>query len=424
MAATFTYAACYEIDACCVTPLRTGGPDGDPEAILESWDGTALLQASSLAGALRGWLESSRYAALSEALFGSQKAAGHLMVSDGRFDRASERYIRPRLRINRQTGTADDGGKFDTAHVGSGGEFRFTLTWLGLGPNEKELTAVEQMLGALNAGEIRLGAQKSNGFGRVRLAVRRRNFDLTDARDRADWLAGRCSGTPVSLPEGAESRRVTFLVSGKADSLLVKSGAPLPQKDGSSYMPNLTEGGRAVLPGSSIKGAVRSRAGVIADLLGLGSDAVDEFFGRGAEENDNGKPGRIFFEDACLANEKKKQITRIRINRFTGGVIRGGLFTEEPLSCGVEMRVTAPNHPEACALLLYALRDLGLGLYNLGSGGSIGRGYLTVREIKAVTPDGKQSRLLFDENRHCSAEDPDGVFRGWLRELGGTCHEA
>lgn len=424
MAATYTYAVRYEIDAACRTPLRTGGSDGDPEAILESRDGTALLQASSLAGALRGWLEASRYSSLTEALFGSQKVSGHLIVSDGVFDQTAERYTRPRLRINGKTGTADDGGKFDVAHIGSGSRFRFSLTWLGKGCDQDELTAVEQMLGALDAGEIRLGAQKSNGFGRVQLSVRRRAFDLTDRQDRADWLAGRCSGASMVLPKTAECRRVAFLVSGKADSLLVKAGAPLPKEGSGTYTPNLTEGSRAVLPGSSVKGAVRARAEMIAGLLGLEPGTTDEFFGRGAEGDDTGRPGQIFFEDARLTGEKKQQITRIRINRFTGGVIRGGLFTEEPLSCGVELRITAPDDPRVCALLLYALRDLGLGLYNLGSGGSVGRGYLTVQEIRATAPDGKQSRLLFDGKNRCSAEDSDGVFRGWLRELGGTCHEA
>ena len=53
MAATYTYAVRYEAEARCSTPLRTGGSDGDTEQILRSCDGTALLQGSSIAGALR-----------------------------------------------------------------------------------------------------------------------------------------------------------------------------------------------------------------------------------------------------------------------------------------------------------------------------------------------------------------------------------
>ena len=120
MAVTYTYAVRYEVEAICRTPLRTGGTDGDPETILEGGDGTALLQASSLAGALRGWLESGQNTALAEVLFGSPKMAGHLLMSDGVFEKAAERFTRPRLRINGETGTADEGGKFDVAHIGSG----------------------------------------------------------------------------------------------------------------------------------------------------------------------------------------------------------------------------------------------------------------------------------------------------------------
>ena len=43
-------------------------------------------------------------------------------------------------------------------------------------------------LGAFNSGEIRLGAQKSNGFGRLTLCVRKRSYDLMNEADRAAWI--------------------------------------------------------------------------------------------------------------------------------------------------------------------------------------------------------------------------------------------
>lgn len=418
MAVTYTYAVRYEAEALCRTPLRTGGVDGDPQAVLENRDGTALLQGSSLAGALRAWLTVVD-ADMAETLFGSRKKAGHLLVSDGVFDQTAERYTRPRLRINGATGTADDGGKFDVAHIGSGSCFHFSLTWLGLKNSVEELAAVEQMLAALHSGEIRLGAQKSNGFGRVALNVRKQVFDMTDPADRTAWLEDSYRGTPLTLPKVTSARRVTFVVSGQADSLLVKAGAPLEKEGGGAYSPNLTEGGRAVLPGSSIKGAVRARVQIIADVLGFPPEKTEALFGRMSANGDNGRAGHVFFEDGRLSDEKRKQISRIRINRFTGGVIRGGLFTEEPLSCGVEFHISAPDEPAVCGLLLYALRDLGLGLYNLGSGSAIGRGYLSVQEIRITTPGGREASLQFDGERRCAALDPDGIFRAWLEEIGG-----
>ena len=417
MAATYTYAARYEAQARCATPLRTGGIDGDTERVLRSWDGTALLQGSSIAGALREHL-AALDPDMAEKLFGSQKQSGRLIVSDGVFDADAQCQTRPRLRIDGATGTAAEGGKFDVAHLAADSRFSFTLTWLGLTRDEGELRAVEGLLAALHSGQIRLGGQKSGGFGRVSLTVRRRCFDLTDPADRRAWLADEPADELLTLPEETGGGRVTFVLTGRADSLLIRSGAPLENGERrGAYTPNLTENGRPVLPGSSIKGAVRARAEQIAAALGLSKGRTEALFGRGAGAEDNGLPGQVFFEDGVITQPQKKQISRIRINRFTGGVIRGGLFTEEPLRCDLELRISAPDAPADCGLLLYALRDLGAGLYNLGSGGAIGRGYVQVDRLTATLSDGRRASLTFDRERRCTAEDPEDIFKTWLGAL-------
>lgn len=355
---------------------------------------------------------------MAERLFGSQKQSGHLIVSDGVFDADAQCQTRSRLRIDRATGTAAAGGKFDVAHLAADSRFSFTLTWLGLTRGEGELRAVEGLLAALHSGQIRLGGQKSGGFGRVRLTVRRRCFDLTDPADRRAWLADEPADELLTLPEETGGGRVTFVLTGRADSLLIRSGAPLENGERrGAYTPNLTENGRPVLPGSSIKGAVRARAEQIAAALGLSKGRTEALFGRGAGAEDNGLPGQVFFEDGVITQPQKKQISRIRINRFTGGVIRGGLFTEEPLRCDLELRISAPDAPADCGLLLHALRDLGAGLYNLGSGGAIGRGYVQVDRLTATLSDGRRASLTFDRERRCTAEDPEDIFKTWLGAL-------
>lgn len=421
MNATFTYAARYQITAVCRTPLRTGGQDGDTEAVLRDGQNRAFLQGTSVAGALRTWLEEHVSPALTERLLGSQKMTGRLVVSDALFDPDAEQYTRPRLRLDLVTGSADDGGKFDVAHIGAGTHFKLSLTWLGDREHIDELATVEQMLTAFHSGEIRLGAQKSNGFGRVSLTVTKRLFDMTAPQDRQAWLDDVDDGTSLTLPKTVDSHKVTFTVTGQMDSILVRA-ASTEQTDGGSYTPNLSEGGWPILPGSSVKGAVRARAEAITKAVGLDETWFQELFGRNADGNDNGKPGQVWFEDVRLDNGRR-QITRIRINKLTGGVIRGGLFKEEPVSSTVKLTVSAPDEPLACALLLYALRDLGAGMYNLGSGGAIGRGYVAVREIKAVAPDGRQAVLTFDNSLACSLEDPDGLAAQWLKAWGGVVGE-
>lgn len=423
MSATFTSAVRYRVEAVCLTPLRTGGADGAVETVLRDWAGRPFVQGTSLAGALRGWLVD-RNPKQVESLFGSQRQSGSLMVSDGLFEAAAEQQTRPRLRIDGATGTADDGGKFDVAHIAAGTKLTFTLTWLGSQETLEQTGAVEQMLAALHAGEIRLGAQKTNGFGRVSLTVQKRSYRMEDEADRAAWLEDREDGTPLTLPELTLGDQVVFTLTGRADSILVKAGAremrSIPKGGNRNVTVPLRENSRAILPGSSVKGAVRARVTAIAEILGLEDAVTEELFGRMSRRNadgenqDNGLPGKVRFEDAVLSGQSQ-EISRMRINRFTGGVIRQGLFVEEPIRSEITLRITlSEKESRGCGLLLYALRDLGLGLYNLGSGGAVGRGYLAVDTIRAQAPDGTEACLRFDQDRCCTMEDPAGLFARWL----------
>ena len=119
-----------------------------------------------------------------------------------------------------------------------------------------------------------------------------------------------------------------------------------------------------------------------------------------------------------MSSDETQKITRLRINRFTGGVIRQGLFREEPVCSKVSLRITAPaDCPVGCGLLVYALRDLGLNLINLGSGDAIGRGRISTDSIRIEMPDGETASITFDEDRNCTVKDPSGLIAAWLREL-------
>ena len=430
MKATFWYVVRYTVKARCLSPLRTGGTDGDTETVLTGPDGVHFIQGSSFAGAFRGWLEAGKaQPALIEELFGSQMMGGSLIFSDGRFEPDVQVSIRPRLKIDPRTGCVnkrkkfdlakiDDGDYFHLAQINGGACFHFELIWQGEEDDTEQQRAVEAMLAAMNAGQICLGAQKSNGFGRVSLTVRCQRYDMHDPADRAAWLEGVDRSQLLALPENGPDRRVRFVVKGSVDGLLVKSSVALLKGNGAkgSYTPNLTEDGAAVVPGSSIKGAVRAQAERIADAAKLPAGTVDALFGCGEDGGNQGRAGRVRVEDLRLEQAKKKQITRIRINRFTGGVIRQGLMVEEPLSTPVRLELSITDGSDMeYALLLYALRDLGLGLYNLGSGGSIGRGYVSVSEITMTDSAGKQATLHFGQDGQRRLEDPAGFVAAWMQ---------
>lgn len=577
MKATFTYAVRYWVHGTCETPLRTGGVERDLQTVLHrADDDIPILQASSLAGALRGWRDS-------EALFGSQDAEGSLILSDCLFASGTRQAVRPRLRIDGQTGAASKNGKFDVAHLETGSRFQFELVWRGgtdfkktrqeitaclatlsrqttgtpkgcsyiendldklmeqsanfhekkdallqcltaldevptdLRPLfekvrsslnasareilsfattreelaiilaevqgeiadakafiEKSLSAlqtlagdfertqndllerlsawdsgddsykklwkkiegllkelntgtldcqkaqegIETLLSALNSGLIRLGAQKSNGFGRVSVRVKKRLYDLTLPGDRRAWLDndGEAGGAEVALADLSE-KRVVFRITGTFGSLLVKAQTGTGVGESGINCLQLKENCRPVIPGSSIKGAMRAHINRIAPYCHLQKNELNHLFGRASEKGDNGIAGKILFSDAVFTREQSRKITRIRINRFTGGVIRGGLFSEKPVSGPCVFTITIPEKEQrGCALIAYALRDLGLGLFNLGSGDAIGRGRLSDLRVEITSPGGRSASLHFDGGQP-SIQDPHRLLARWADTL-------
>lgn len=446
MKAAYTYAALYRISAVCKTPIRTGGTDGDTETVLRDKHGTPFLQGTTLAGAFRSWLDE-YHADACQSLLGPDlgetevSGSGALMISDGVFDTDTNQNIRPRLHIDGKTGTAKDKEKFDLASLLKGSTFRFTITWLGDRERLGELEIVEQMLAALNAGDICLGAQKANGFGRVSIvAAYRCKFDLMVEKDREAWLKvwedESKAGERFTLPAlKSASSKVRFVFTGETENLLVRDSAPMPMPDGEkgTYMPNFSEGDEFILPGSSVKGAVRARMESIAKLAGLDEKYVNEYLGRGSEtdetgkrkkDGDNGKAGKVRFEDVTLMRkgEEKPIITRIRINKFTAGVIGTGLFKEQPVCVkDLSIVVTAAKESVMCMLLLFALRDLGLGLYHLGGGYAVGRGRIKGKRIE-ITDGDRKATLTMNSSSGTMLMDPQGLVKEWQKAWEEKCH--
>ena len=417
MKAVFSYSVRYIVTARCLTPLRTADAEGNADEVLQASDGVCFVQGSSIAGALRAWAEANEGTAAAESLFGSNNRQGSLIVSDARFSDTAAMELRPRLRIDDKTGSAAEGSKFDVAHIGKGAEMIFTLCWLGEKSTLAETEAVERLLAAMHNGQILLGAQKTNGFGRVSLRVLKQTYDMHDPEDRDRWISDEKSGWELELPEVRTETTAVFSLRGKMDSLLVKAAAE-EHGSGGSYTPSMTEAGTPVIPGSSVKGAIRARCELISEYMDLPKSFTEKLFGRMAENGDTGLPGRIRFEDIVFEPHEAKKITRIRINRFTGGVIRGGLFSEEPVSGEFTTTIHAPADDKAgCMLLLYALRDLAIGLYGFGSGTSIGRGFPNIDDLTVRTPEGQTLSLVFDSERNCAVIDPDHVLTEWRRAL-------
>ena len=273
---------------------------------------------------------------------------------------------------------------------------------------------------------------KTNGFGKVSLRVRRRIYDMKDPKDLDAWLMG----DDVQDAESVFLKRVSdnetvFRVTADICGVLVKAAHrgssdrqsyQRDKKDINRFAENIREPNGeqdvALIPGSSLKGSIRGHIHRISPHFGRTADENEKLFGRASRNNDGGIAGLVRFSDGTLSKVRSVAVPRIRISRLTCGVISRGLFSEEALDAQLTFDIRLPAKREAdSAVLLYALRDLGLGLYELGSGTAVGRGRIKKLSVEIVGAAGK-AELNCSDNQ-VTISDPDGLINKWQTALTG-----
>ena len=442
MNATFTYAIRYWVQATCVSPMRTGNAANDMERILTTSTGQAMLQGASIAGAMKAWVKDPEK---KELLFGSDENGekeSSVRITDALFDETVNAEFRPMVQIDAHTAAAKDKNKYDIALLPRDASCNFEIIWLGhrdavyikTDDEKKAITlsaeaaaaAINDCLSAIQSGEITFGAQRSNGFGRMNLTVKMREYDMTDPADRDAWLDERTDDTKSLELETRQPDGIVFDVEAHITSILIKASAP--KREGKkSIQTHFSENGEPVLPGSSLKGAMRTHMQKIVPFLFPKEDAselITRLMGAMPMREQEIKAGKLNWTDAKLKEKPGTtvEVTRIRINRLTAGTIQKALITEQPIGGAWQWQIQVPADEKVGALLvLYALRDLGLGIYQLGGTKAVGRG--TVDGITVgITEGEKQATLTVSEGKS-TLEDAGGIVAGWETQMGGGEHD-
>ena len=252
--------------------------------------------------------------------------------------------------------------------------------------------------------------------------LQRAVFDMKKAEDRRKWAEEDClpaSGyedITKALPSGSGYRKAyEITVAGRTEGeLLVKGIAVMDEGENAPDAVNMKNaGGDYIIPGSSLKGAVRSQMERIAAYLGC-EEVIRETFGCAAEADGRGNTGNIAFFDTVVGEAARNDMAdvrhRIHIDKFTGGVMERALFSEKNVSGEMKLRIAVSdkNTPDrSCALLLLALRDLAIGVMSLGSGYNIGKGIMEVDTITVTGRDGRKASIDFKAKR---TEDEGGLI--------------
>lgn len=417
----FFYALRFDITANCVSPLRAAANGSDSEGIFHDKEGRAFIQASAIAGTMRSWFEKNGLSDEASRFFGKKLSQGELSFSDGIFSSDSIESSRTRLKINRSSKSLLT--TFEISAMTRGSLFAFSILWKGAS-KEDSLSAellLQKAFSAVNSGEILFGAQKSSGYGRVNFSVKKRSFDLRNPLDQSAWLEQHEAIEEFPIEEASAYSHVVFTVEGTASSIFSKAATK-------SYIrknmieTNIKENDIFLLQSSSVKGAIRTRAEDIArNVFNFTQEDIDSIFGN--IYPNKAFAGKIIFSDILLEPLFEPHIvSRAQIDRFTAGAMTGRLTSAMPLSSKTNFEICVPKDNEAaCALILFALRDLGLGIYSLGSSATIGYGFLKLEKICASVPNGEEIVMVFGEDG-AKITSGEVTAHKWLTSVKGRCH--
>ncbi len=325
--------------------------------------------------------------------------------------------------IDRRTGTAARQKLRFTELVPKGRRFRLVVTGDGL-----EARDVGLLLAAFDAfgrGEITLGGDVGSGKGRARIDdVSLRRLDATDV---AKWLQAMAPGVwwecireaeplakqQIQQPTPAEdvpAIQVCLELAFDGPFLVSERNRGKKGEAEADLVPTRAGYDVAVLPGESVKGALRAQAERIARTVhNLDDEAehasVRRLFGPRAG-GEALRRGALAVSDFLPCNEpQERQQELVAIDRFTGGAAAGAKFSirhlESPRLAGsLSLRLRPPEwrkasgkrageidrdalkvRTEDLGLLALLLRDLAEGDITFGYGASKGYGACRIAKV-------------------------------------------
>ncbi|WP_418912807.1 RAMP superfamily CRISPR-associated protein [Actinomyces bouchesdurhonensis] len=317
--------------------------------------------------------------------------------------------------IDRTTGAASDGALYEHEFLPRGTRFTIRITAEGRddekmrreqsdgipepASSESVKKLLEFIVDVLTSGAICLGGRTGSGQGTIQVIEPklRRTGGTTDTgtptepADVLDALIGEdAEGTSLPLELGGwsleEPARVTITWWSPTGIFVAEDEELTKQRKAAKEAENKEKGineevhevvyplrdpseewenAQLLIPGTSIRGALRSRASRIARTVLAARDELSTFASHDLHEQIAAEPnlvrymfgsteyrGAVTVHD-CLSTKRGKRIevTHNAIDRWTGGVIDGGLFTEavylgtkwEPIRIDIDLRQLLNN---------------------------------------------------------------------------------
>ncbi len=357
----------YTVDVELVSPLHvSNGEDYQTDSdVMKNAEGECFVPGTSLAGAFRSYLGRQKN---QDSIFGFSDAndgkMSSVFVSDMVFQED-----KPRVSVRDGVQLDDDKqvqNKYDMEIVETGITGRFRLEVNQREDDDVRFTAgqfdeeISDLFQAINRGDIRFGANKNRGFGRLKVvSVSEVSFEEDKKKEWLEWLRDHDKDFEKPGTENKKPPAFDEWIKGKkkASPKYIIVRVPLKQQGGISIRrysarPNEADyehiqcNDKPVIPGNSWNGAVRSDIRRMLRELHVKQETIDalldQWFGRikkktksGTANTASGLNGSwqssIVFSESIIEGGRMVPMSRNKINRFTGGTTDGALYSE--ISC-------------------------------------------------------------------------------------------
>ena len=428
---------CVELVGHLASPLLIGSGEQEQtdSDVIVGADGRPFIPGSALAGALRAYsreLECKKdWNKESDWLFGAPKGVG----PGTDLDRQSRIFCYDTFLEHAETGIRDGiklgehktpilKSKYEIQMIERNAGFRMRIEIIEREDCLDEKKDIQKLwkeeqswirgwVQGFNAGELRIGAKSRRGFGKLEIEkVRVMKFHMAQREEYLAWLDwnwdneeafeyAECMdiGDDAEGMEKSRTEQVLEVPLSIPYTLLVRTYSTAFAKKG--RLPDYEQltvgekGEQAVIPGSSLAGAFRSHiAKIVKRLSHLQSyeeaqKKLDQFFGTWieGEKEESLCASKITFEEVLVDGGHRLPVTRIAVDRFTGGTVANALYEGVPWAGGTALlRIRWKKEYDTdgneirdknkiiCGMLLWAILDLQAGILPVGGETAVGRG--------------------------------------------------
>ena len=418
----------YRFELTAEAPITFGS--SEVGEILKNSQNKPIIFGSSIGGALRTYLKTKKEEKDIINYFGGVKSndfiESKIYISDGKLN-TDKIEVNDRTKVNYEYGVAEKGSKYSLEYLPEGIKLQiyircdFTKQEMD---DEKDIDFEEIILSiaeGFDSGELLLGGQKTNGYGKFRVDDIKEHifdFDTPDKLDEYIFNSG--------------NRDFSSIINTKDKSINTKNKMTISM-DGcflygvyQNYNMNTKYTGIKdnYIFGSSLKGIFRSEIEVLIKKFISNNEIkakqkIDQMFGGTATI------GQVIFQglkinelqevkiERCIEKENDDKPVYIKIDRITGGAIKNNLKKQREVHGSGTIKVILPNKDNQYVFpVFYVLRKIGLCEIPIGGRTSIGLGEFS---SESIIVDGRKIEIIGEmkEDVKNKLKEYYESFKGW-----------